>query len=68
MAGIRFSASEEMNAQLIELNKVERQLVGNFAKLLANNDANDQRPAPTQLAPAGKTAPGKSKTDASDAA
>ena len=68
MDGIRFSASEEMNAQLIELNKVERQLVAKFAKILANNNAIDQSPAATQTAPAGKTAPGKSKTDASDAA
>ncbi|HBP60856.1 MAG TPA: hypothetical protein DD668_14865, partial [Alphaproteobacteria bacterium] len=65
MAGIRFSASEEMNAQLIELNKVERQLVGKFAKILANNDAIDSAPAPVEphlpvISPADKTASGKS--------
>ena len=63
--GICFSASEEMNAQLIELNMVERELVGKFAKILANNDAIDSAPAPVEphlpvISPADKTASGKS--------
>lgn len=63
--GICFSASEEMNAQLIELNMVERELVGKFAKILAKNDAINTVPAPVEthapvISPADKTASSKS--------
>ena len=54
-----------MNAQLLELNMVERELVGKFAKILANNDAIDSASAPVEphlpvISPADKTASGKS--------